>query len=181
MSRLSRPGQWSGISGFTLIELIIVITIIAVLAAVALPRLIETQRDARVAKVNAIYGALRSAMALARARCELDLAGTAPSGGDDCRSQPPVVVMDGHRVTIVNHFPAASAQGIDVAADMNLAADGLVASDGKATNSLDIVVPSRGFEVSGGRAPNCRVTYLEAALNGGVVVAPEFSVVTDGC
>ena len=148
MSRLSRPGQWSGISGFTLIELIIVITIIAVLAAVALPRLIETQRDARVAKVNAIYGALRSAMALARAHGELELAGTAPSGG---------------------------------AADMNRAADGLVASDGKATNSLDIVVPSRGFEVSGGRAPNCRVTYLEAALNGGVVVAPELSVATDGC
>jgi hypothetical protein len=141
--------------------------------------LIGTQRDARV-KVNAIYGA-SVGDGPRPGTLRLDLAGTAPSGGDDCRSQPPVVVMDGHRVTIVNHFPAASAQGIDVAADMNLAADGLVASDGKATNSLDIVVPSRGFEVSGGRAPNCRVTYLEAALNGGVVVAPELSVATDGC
>ncbi len=181
MSRLPRLRPSPGSAGFTLIELIVVITIIAVLAAVALPRLIETQRDARAAKTNAVYGALRSAMVLARARCELDLAATTPPGGSDCRSEPPVVVMDGHRVTIVNHFPAASAQGIDVAADMNLAADGLVASDGKAANSLGIVVPSRSFEVSGGRAPNCRVTYLEAALNGGVVVAPELSVVTDGC
>jgi len=181
MSRLPRLRPSPGSAGFTLIELIVVITIIAVLAAVALPRLIETQRDARIAKANATYGALRSALALARARCELDLAGTTPPGGDDCRSQPPVVVMDGHRVAIVNRFPAASAQGIDVAADMNLAADGFIASDGKAANSLGIVVPSRAFEVSGGRAPNCRVTYLEAALNGGVVVAPELSVATEGC
>ena len=60
--------------GFTLIELIIVITIIAILAAVALPRYIDAQKDARIAKANAIFGSIRSATALARARCELDLA-----------------------------------------------------------------------------------------------------------
>ena len=64
MSRLPRLRPSPGSAGFTLIELIVVITIIAVLAAVALPRLIETQRDARIAKANATYGALRSALAL---------------------------------------------------------------------------------------------------------------------
>jgi MSHA pilin protein MshA len=179
MNRLGIGG--SGQVGFTLIELIVVIAIIAVLAAVALPRLIDAQHDARVAKARAIHGSLRSAAALARARCELDLSSSAPAAAADCRNTPPVVVMDGHAVRIVNRFPAASADGIDVAGDLNLAADGIQASGGSAVNSLGIVVPSRAFDIVAGTAPNCRITYLEAALNGAVIVAPELVVVTAGC
>jgi MSHA pilin protein MshA len=168
-------------AGFTLIELVVVISIIAILAAVALPRLIEAQRDARAAKAKAMYGSLRSAAALARSRCALDMAGTGVPTGSDCRSMPPVVMMDGHPVRIVHHFPAAAADGIDVAADINLAADGLIASYGTDTNSLGMSVPSRTFKVSGGGTARCGVTYLEAGLNGSVVVGAEVSVATDGC
>jgi MSHA pilin protein MshA len=171
----------SRLAGFTLMELVVVIAIIAILAAVALPRLIEAQRDARVAKARALYGSLRSASTLARSRCELDLAGGGAPGKVSCRDTPPMVEMDGHPVRIVNRYPAAAADGIDVAAAIDLAADGLAAGNGTDINSLGISVPSRTLTVSGGGTPNCGVTYLEAGLKGGSIVGAEVRVATDGC
>lgn len=167
--------------GFTLMELVVVIAIIAILAAIALPRLIETQRDARVAKARTLYGTLRTAATLARSRCELDLASAPAAGKVSCRDTPPAVEMDGHVVRIVNHFPAATAEGIDVAADINLAADGYTASNGSASNTMGIGVASRTYAVGAGGNAGCSVTYLEAGLKGGSVVGAEVQLATDGC
>ena len=170
--------------GFTLIELVVVITIVAILAAVALPRFIDTQRDARAAKANAIYGSIRSATALARARCELDIGQVAGSG---CGATPSNVNMDGAIVAMVNRHPTASADGIDRAAALNLVADGLTVTGG-GLGAGD----QRNYDIAGGQSCSatvldsdslcCRISYRAATLDGsGRVVAPDIRIAVKGC
>ena len=158
-------------SGFTLIELVVVISIIAILSAVALPRYIDLQAQARVAKLFGVLGSVKSASALAHAGCLVDLAGlTTPTA---CTVAAGTVNMEGSSVVMDNQYPAANTStvsgtgGILVAAQITPATDGLFISGG---NPL--------FIDAGTVANiNCRISYTAAVAG----TAPTISLVSSAC
>jgi MSHA pilin protein MshA len=148
-------------AGFTLVELVIVIVIVGILAAVALPRFIDIQRDARIAKVNALFGSVRVASSLAKVRCELDLSQGLTAVGT-CGNATPQVNMDGTSIPIVNRYPAATAVGV-------VAAAGITASDGVTSTVAAGVVT---IAVNGAPTPaSCSISYTAAAVNAAPVIA----------
>ena len=137
--------------GFTLIELVCVIVILGILSATAMPKFVDLSTEARVAKVNALAGALHTTAQLWHAACLLERGSTCLTDRVGVN-----VTRNGITAEIVRGYPNAG--------------------DEKA-NQIETLINVSGFKldkpspshvryaVPGARDPNnCSVTYCENNL-----------------
>lgn len=141
-------------SGFTLIELIMVIVVLGILAAFALPRFANFSGDARLAAMQGVAGAIKSASAVAHSQALVK-----PEADGS-------VKLEGQTIAMVDKYPAPTAAGIEMAAQIT-AADFTV-----------VTTTANTYELQDKTKAACKVTYKMAT--GDVAPTITTSALTSG-
>jgi MSHA pilin protein MshA len=150
--------------GFTLIELTIVIVILGILAVTAAPKFFNVTKDARIASLEAVQGALKSARDLAKAKA---LIANVENG---------TVVISGQNVNVFNYYPEANAINSLMDIDASTTGVGTDFQYNDGTLSINYQIPT---------APNpalCRVVYtFPDSLSTPTITEPVIGIDDIGC
>lgn len=149
-------------AGFTMIELIMVIVILGILAAVALPRFYDLQTDARMAKMQAAVGAIKSASAIAHSGALVSNQ-TGATGS---------ITMEGVPVPLRNGYPDVKA--VAATSGIAIAAGDLKDYTLSATATVLTVTPDPSHAT-------CAITYTESTVAGTAPAILSTALTTANC
>ena len=175
--------------GFTLIELVLVIVILGIIAASAVPKYINVTSDARIARLQALRGAIRSVDQMVYAKTAIQNV----SRNNDAWSKNNIAQSRTDSTTGYN-FSCKTFQGVcehewcdcypgidtGIPEFENHKSDGPEGAD-DAQKASQFFIP-RGMEPSKYKTDKCFLAYRQPyKLNNGTIKPMKIGIISDGC